>query len=249
MPTHENRDEEETLLPAGARSSSPARDSLDTVSSGSTTSLVLDRLNDFALDRNDGDRLPPLAGESPGEKEEDEVDVEGGYPYSPTTGKPMEKKARRYMCILAFVFIGGWLMALALFLSRQAYKHSSTIPHDPQATQSRGSGKKITLDQVLYGGWRERTHGISWIEGAYGEDGLLLEVGAGGIGSTEAYAVVQDVRSSSGNNTLASATLMKDRQFKVGNDDVYSHSIYPSRNLRSVLVVSDKQSVSEPRDW
>jgi len=245
MPTHENRDEEETLLPAGTRSSSPARDSLDTVSSGSTTSLILDRLNDFALDRNDGDRLPPLAGESPDEKEEEGVDVEGGYSYSPTTGKPMEKKARRYMCILAFVFIGGWLLALVLFLSRQAYKHSSTIPHDPQATQSRGSGKKITLDQVLRGGWRERTQEISWIEGANGEDGFLLEVGVGGIG----YAVVEDVRSRSGNSTLASTTLMRDPRFKAGDEYVYSHSIYPSRDLKSVLVVSEKQSVSEPRDW
>ncbi|KAI9769709.1 MAG: hypothetical protein M1840_003946 [Geoglossum simile] len=242
MPTHENHDEEETLLPAGARSSSPARDSLDTVSSGSTTSLVLDRLNDFALDHNDGSRFPPLTGEPPDEKDGDGVDVEGGYPYNPTAGKPMEKKARRYMCILAFVFIGGWLVALALFLSRQAYKHSSTIPHDPQATQSRGSGKKITLDQVLYGEWRERTHEISWIEGANGEDGLLLEVGAGGVGSAEGYAVVEDVRSRSGNNTLASTTLMKNPRFKAGNEYVYSHSIYPSRDLKSVLVVSDKES-------
>jgi dipeptidyl aminopeptidase len=216
------------------------------MSSASTTSLVLDRLNGFAVDQNDGYKFPPR-GDSllhPDRKEEDDGDVEGGYTYGPATGKPMDKKARRYMWILASVFIGGWLLALGLFLSRQAYKHASTVPHDPQATQSSGSGKKVTLDQVLRGGWRELTHEISWIEGANGEDGLLLEVG--GV-SGEGYAVVEDVRSRSRNKiagALNSTTLMKNSQFKVGNELVYSNSIFPSRDLKSVLVVSEKRSVS-----
>ncbi|KAH0545090.1 hypothetical protein FGG08_000861 [Glutinoglossum americanum] len=246
MPAHENRDEEETLLPTGAKSSS--RDSLDSVSSASTTSLVLDRLNDFALDHTNNYKSPSTGdgllhiSEHQDKGEEDDGDVERGYAYSPTTSKPMEKKARRYMWILASVFVGGWLLALGLFLSRQAYKHSSTVPHDPQATQSRGSGKKVTLDQVLYGEWRAQTHAISWIEGANGEDGLLLEVGGG---LEEGYAVVEDVRSRSRDKVagaLNSTTLMKDSQFQVGNEPVYSNSIFPSRDLKSVLVVSEIKS-------
>ncbi|KAH0559511.1 hypothetical protein GP486_003978 [Trichoglossum hirsutum] len=247
MPAQEARDEEETLLPPRTRSPSSARGSLDTVSSASTTSLVFDRLNDFATDHGGGRKFPPrgnslVHASERLEREEDDGDLEDGYAYSPTAGKPMEKKARRYICILASVFIAGWLVALGLFLSRQTYKHPSTVPHDPQATQSRGSGKKVTLDQVLGGGWRAQTHKISWIEGANGEDGLLLEVGGG---SRDGYAVVEDVRSRSGNKILEalnSTTLMKDSEFQAGSQHVFSNSIFPSRDLKNVLVVSEIES-------
>jgi dipeptidyl aminopeptidase len=246
MPAQETRDEEETLLPPRTKST---RSSIDTISSASTTSLVFDRLNDFAIDHEDGHKFTPgdsllHANERPDKREEDDGDLEEGYAYSPTAGKPMEKKAQRYIWILASVFIVGWLVALGIFLSRQAYKHPSTVPHDPQATQSRGSGRKVTLDQILHGGWREQTHGISWIEGVNGEDGLLLEIGGG---SKEGYAVVEDVRSRPGNKILEalnSTTLMKDPDFQVGSHPVYSNSIFPSRDLKSVLVVSEKQQVS-----
>ena len=65
----------------------------------------------------------------------------------------------------------------------------------------------------MEGDWRPQSHSISWIAGANGEDGLLLEKGAPG----KDYLVVEDVRSQNEEHTanggkIASAqTLMKDR--------------------------------------
>ena len=123
-------------------------------------------------------------------KETDSNDLETG-PFLPGSGavitaggvalarRGMDKGLRRCLFILGAVFVAAWVLALVVFVSNKAYKHPSQLDHDPDATQ-RGSGKQVTLDQVLEGFWRPEQHYISWIAGPDGEDGLLLEQGAVG---------------------------------------------------------------------
>jgi len=172
------------------------------------------------------------------EKEEDE-DLESG-PFLNNGDKGVDKRLRKLIFIIGGVFIGLWVLALVVFLGKQTYRHSSATPHDPVATASRGSGKKITLDQVMGGEWRAKHQDISWIEGANGEDGLLLEQGVAG----KDWLVVEDIRGNANADAgvLASKTLMKQGFFNVGGRGLSPGKVFPSKNLKKVLVATDIQS-------
>ncbi|KAK6598546.1 pheromone maturation dipeptidyl aminopeptidase [Botrytis cinerea] len=175
------------------------------------------------------------------EEEEKDYDMEdGAFLTNGATNKSVDKKLRRLIWIIGGVFIGAWVLALFIFLGKQAYKHSSESPHDPQATSSRGSGKKVTMDQVMGGQWRATKHSISWIEGANGEDGLLLEQGSVG----KDYLIVEDVRTQSPSavGTLDTMTLMKNGYFEVAGRSLTPSKVYPSKDLKKVLVATDVQS-------
>ncbi|TAQ84415.1 hypothetical protein B7494_g7248 [Chlorociboria aeruginascens] len=185
------------------------RESIESTSSASTTSLVFDRIADRSeklewtmngKKQMVAAKFPPR-GDSLGYKDDtnDEVplvDEEDKDDYDPEIGsfinngfdKAVDKKLRRLIWIIGGIFIGAWVLALFIFLSSQAYRHSSESPHDPAATASRGNGKKITLGQIQAGTFRARQHTISWIDGATGEDGLLLEQEATG----RDYLIVKD---------------------------------------------------------
>ncbi|KAM0144380.1 hypothetical protein ACHAO1_000138 [Botrytis cinerea] len=237
---------------------SMSRNSSDSVAStASTTSLVFDRIGERVA--ANGSEKPtmvtpkfPPRGERAyaddehtqihlEEEEEKDYDMEdGAFLTNGATNKSVDKKLRRLIWIIGGVFIGAWVLALFIFLGKQAYKHSSESPHDPQATSSRGSGKKVTMDQVMGGQWRATKHSISWIEGANGEDGLLLEQGSVG----KDYLIVEDVRTQSPTavGTLDTMTLMKNGYFEVAGRSLTPSKVYPSKDLKKVLVATDVQS-------
>lgn len=235
----DNYTDREELKPLAQSISTPdiSRTSLDSVTSASTTSIALERLN-LSSEVPD-DSHTKLASEQNGfhggvEDYDEEVNLlRKDHP------RPVEKRARRVLWAVGALCFGGWLLALVLFLSRQSYRHASNIPHDPAATASRGSGKAVTLDQVLGGVWRAKNHEISWIQGAQGEDGLLLEREGG---SGRDYLVVEDVRSSkSDTDTLNRTTLMKHGAFKVNDVQVNPSRVWPSQDHKKVLVMSKEQ--------
>ena len=221
-------------------STDPSRQSTDSATSASSTSLVFDQLNGSAAVNGNGDmkttpKTPLMRGKGEEYDEEDTI-------YHRNAEHPVSRTARLVIYVLCGVCLGGWLLALFLFLSRGTYRHASTIPHNPTATSSRGSGKTVTLDQVLGGRWAARSRSISWIEGVSGEDGLLLER-AGGSGRD--YLVVEDVRSEKPGTTAASRqTLMKDGGFKVNGVQVFPNKVWPSADMKKVLVMSEQQ-----RNW
>ncbi|KAI9681148.1 MAG: hypothetical protein M1817_002430 [Caeruleum heppii] len=243
-------EEELQLLTAESSRRDPPRQSFESVgsiTSTSTTSLVLERLNNASVGNGVTNGTVTHGHEARGsdayhDKDDDgQFDIEEGG-YRPPIGKPAEKKVVRILWILGGVFIGAWLLALVIFVSGQSYKHASNIPHDPTATASRGSGKQITLQQVLTGAWRAKHHEISWIEGANGEDGLLLERGSRQLKS---YLVVEDVRAQSkarDQDKHDSKVLMKGGIFMVGQKRVVPSDVWPSRDLESVLVSSERES-------
>ncbi|KAI4117345.1 MAG: hypothetical protein LQ338_007566, partial [Usnochroma carphineum] len=135
--------------------------------------------------------------------------------------------------------IAGWLLAFVLFLSRHPYPYTPGVSHNLTTFPHHHSDKAVTNDEVLQGKWRPRRHSISWIKGAGGEDGLLLEKKGGG---SRDYLVVEDVRSRKpGSDSLDSITLMKDGGFKVNDIQVYPSKVWPSPNLKKVLVLSEEQ--------
>lgn len=238
-PYHDDEEERKPLT-HDSSSSDPARNSLDSVTSSSDTSIALEHLNEDGTAVGNG-HTKGLSGTRALDDKGNDYDDEDGF-YRPPRRQPLERRNRRIMWALGGLCLGGWLLALVLFLSQQTYGHASSIPFDPAATASHGSGKAVTLDQYLTGAWRPRHQQISWIAGANGEDGLLLEQNAG---SGKDYLVVEDVRSRTPNaEAQDSQTLMKDGPFKVDGLDVQPNRVWPSKDLKKVLVMS-----SEQKNW
>jgi len=238
-----HNEEAAQLLPLGK--DGEGRKSTDSVSSASTTSLVFERIGERAVHlskvqhpaRNDSLAYADNANEQyPLDADEKEFDEETG-PFL-KSNKETDRRFRKLLWIIAGIFVGAWLAAMVVFLTNQTYKHASTKPHDAEATTDRGSGKKISLSDVLYGRWRSNRQSISWIAGADGEDGLLLEQNAPG----KDYLVVEDVRGNSGVKTHSTKTLMKDRAFYVGDRRLNPSKVFPSKDLKKVLVGTNVQS-------
>jgi dipeptidyl aminopeptidase len=208
------------------------------VSSVSTTSLVLEHIHDNAT--NGASRA--AAGEkywdddsgNP-ERRRERFDIEDGHFQGL---KPVDKKARCLLWLVGAVCVLGWVLALVGFLANGSYKHASTRPHDPLASSTKGSGKKVTLDSVLSGQWYASRKSISWIAGPKGEDGLLLETGVSG----NEFLVVENITTQGDANAAGSkTTLMKKRTFEVDGKFIYPSNVWPSKDFKKVLVISDQE--------
>ncbi|KAF2013229.1 putative dipeptidyl-aminopeptidase B [Aaosphaeria arxii CBS 175.79] len=237
-----NDEEREPLTRTGAAARNSEDDSEGSISSISTTSLVLEHINDDAAassaprsNLNEKYRDDDSGGRS---TDREAFDVEDGkYPEL----QPVDKKARRLLWIVGTICVVGWALALATFLMGGSYKHASSRPHDPLASSTKGSGKKVTLDSVLTGQWYPSMQSVSWIAGPDGQDGLLLETGAPGSD----YLVVEDIRNKGNVKATGSKTvLMKTSTFYVGEKFIYPSEVWPSKDFKKVLVLSEKQ-----RNW
>lgn len=234
-----------------------ARRSVDSVSSASTISLVFERIGQRASDTKKGKNrsyeMPPRGRSgkyredigdhvplTSDDENKDELDLEEGPFALVGANKAADKSFKRLMWIIGAVFLGAWVLAFFIYLGRQSYRHSSSIPHDPTATSFRGNGKQVTMDQIFGGEWRSTRHSLSWIEGANGEDGLLLERDAAG----KDYLIVEDVRGKKDGETSTqeSRTLMKKGGFEVAGKYMTPERVWPSKDLKKVLIATDIQS-------
>ncbi|KAI2641201.1 dipeptidyl peptidase IV N-terminal region-domain-containing protein [Xylaria nigripes] len=220
----------------------------DSLSSVSTTSLVFERLDErekanakfSRRNLSDFDHDDPLNSAD----EHDERDAFLASAASRTT-VTMDRKFKRMLILGSALLVIVWVIGLATFISSKSYQHASQKEHDPTATSFQGSGKRITLDQVMSGFWRANSHQISWIEGANGEDGLLLERNVPG----KDYLVVEDVRSQNsdhvteGSHIASSMTLMQRSQFNAGGQPLTPSKLWPSPDLKKVLIATNVQNV------
>ncbi|KXJ85980.1 dipeptidyl peptidase IV N-terminal region-domain-containing protein [Microdochium bolleyi] len=216
----------------------------DSLSSVSTTSLIFDRIDEREKLSRNNDQIQHFDDDDPLKDDEHDAFLGAGAPGRARQG--MDRKLKRIIFVMAGLLLASWLGGLATFISSKAYESASSKEHDPAATSMKGSGKKITLDQVQSGYWRARSHSISWIAGASGEDGLLLERGAAG----KDYLVVEDVRSmdhegtaSSSQHILASQTLMKHSWFTANGRQLTPDRVWPSPDLKKVLIATDIKNV------
>jgi dipeptidyl aminopeptidase len=240
MPRERIANEEEANLLAGHETAT--RNSEDgseaSASSISTTSLVLEHINDGhnngASRANISEKYRDDDNGEPGRARE-QFDIEDGR-FEPL--QPVDKKARRLLWIVGAICVLGWALALVSFLTSGSYKHASTRPHDPLASSTKGSGKKVTLDSVLSGQWYAKQQTVSWIAGPNGEDGLLLEQGV----ANKDYLMVEDIRNKDRAEELKiKITLMKNSGFSVGSSYVFPSEVVPSKDFKKVLVQSDNQ--------
>lgn len=210
------------------------------VSSASTTSLILEHINDSAANHASNPELEEKYRDEdsgPGRRRED-LDIEDGR-YQGL--KPVDKKARRLLWIVGVICVAGWALALVSFIVGGSYKPASTRPHDPLAPVTKGSGKKITLDSVLGGQWWATTQSVEWIAGPDGQDGLLLETGVSG----KEYLVVENVLNLDKSGSSVNKTvLMEQRSFDVGGKFITPSQVWPSNDFKKVLVLSE-----ETKNW
>jgi dipeptidyl aminopeptidase B len=226
-----NTEETEPLTRHDSSTTPSVRLSQDSLTSISTASLVLEQLNAMPPQTTGGALGKPTHEL---EYRDNEDDIEAPR-YIPSAGKPLSKGTRRMIWLVVVIAIAGWSLALVSFLLNGTYKHSSKLPYDHEKPVE-SSGKKVTLDQIMSGQWYPHRQEISWIRGADGEDGLLLEKNQAG----KDYLVVEDVRSRRGDaNAIASKSLMRSGIFEVNAKQVYPDMVWPSADLKSVLVVSD----------
>lgn len=163
----------------------------------------------------------------------------------------MDRSLKRILLLVAGLLGAAWVIGLASFIASNSHQRAPQTGPDkahspiPIPTPSRGSGKDITLDQIMAGYWRASTHQIGWIDGAHGEDGLLLEQGA----ADKHFLVVEDVRSQSntqvpaGVGVASSRTLMREPLFDADGRKLAPELLWPSPNLKRVLIATGIKSV------
>ncbi|KAB8356458.1 hypothetical protein FH972_024041 [Carpinus fangiana] len=209
-------------------------------STDSTTSFVLENLhpNGHSSTSHANDDVPYKDTDPLYKDEYQDFDVEDGPLHQPTRG--VDSKYKRWLYIVGAVCLVGWGLALFVFLWSGSYKHRSSLAHNPDATFSQGSGKKITIDQLQNGSWWPKSHAIRWIAGADGEDGLLLERGVEG----QDYLVVQGVHvlGKKRQEGAPGQTLMKESGFNTEVEYVLPHEVWPSPDLKTVLIQSSRRS-------
>ncbi|KAJ2972319.1 hypothetical protein NUW58_g9208 [Xylaria curta] len=224
------------------------RSSRDSFSSVSTISLVFERLSEREKARVglDNGKLSDFDRDDPLNNAIDD-DERGAFLDSAASRNAvgMDIKLKRILLLVSGIGVALWVIGLATFISSKSYQHSSQTEHDPSATSFRGSGKKITLDQVLTGYWAAAHHQISWIDGPNGEDGLLLEQGASG----KDFLVVEDVRSRNSDHVAAGAqitssrTLMRQALFDAQGRTLSPEKLWPSPDLKKVLIATGIKNV------
>jgi dipeptidyl aminopeptidase len=209
---------------------------MESISSASTRSVVLEQISNLASASNsnrpytDVDTSQAVLSEIPitEEKESDPLDLESG-PFA-AQEKRFGAKGKRFAWILVGAFIVVWGLAAVAFLIS---KPSKDAPHDPDHPNV-GNGRKITMAQIQGGEWAPVRHAMKWIEGAAGEDGLLLEQAMVG----KDYLVVEDVRGDTGESKNGT-TLIKTSFFEAGGETRYISKVWPSRDLKHVLIATD----------
>ncbi|KAK5634118.1 hypothetical protein RRF57_009832 [Xylaria bambusicola] len=224
------------------------RPSHDSLSSVSTTSLVFERIGEREKTGNGFTHRGLSDSDHDGSFNNGAYDDERAAfleAAAPEKIIGMDIKLKRILLLASSILVAAWVIGLAIFVSSKSYQHSSEKEHDPTATTSRGSGKRITLDQVMNGFWRPHNHQISWIEGANGEDGLLLEQNAQG----KDYLIVEDVLSRNSNGVApgaqitSSKTLMEKGFFDAGDRTLTPEQLWPSLDLKKVLIATGVMNV------
>ncbi|RMZ90395.1 hypothetical protein DV736_g2373, partial [Chaetothyriales sp. CBS 134916] len=238
---HGQEDEEHLLhdasfSPGSARSRQPGSDdgrpSLESITSASTTSLVLEHLNNM-----------PTRGwtEKAGGYRDDDSDPELPRDQNLNGGSDTAALSlKRAIWIVSAVALVGWILALGLFLATGRPRLSSSYNYDHE-NPKQGPGKPVTFDQIMTGQWAARSASVAWIAGPNGEDGLLLEAG----NLAKDYLVVEDIRSR--DNGLASAwktkTLLKSSYFVYRGSRFEVAGYWVSSDMSKVLVITNKEKL------
>ncbi|KEZ46365.1 putative dipeptidyl-aminopeptidase B [Scedosporium apiospermum] len=240
-----------------------SRSSEETLSSVSTTSLVFERIEQRLNEKlayEAASRRPydddPLRDDP--QDDDPDGDLETARFLAPGARiqtRGMDKRWCRAIGALAAILTTAWFVALFAFLSAGRSKAAGAGVIEPDGAAiglKPATGNPVTLEQVLGYEWAPASHSISWVPGPDNEDGLLLQQGAAG----KDYLVVEDIRTLKGGDDsvkdstkaedpsiAASRTLIKSSSLKYGDDFIHPEKVWPSRNLKKVLIATRTKSV------
>ncbi|KKZ66753.1 hypothetical protein EMCG_07584 [[Emmonsia] crescens] len=231
-------DEEREPLTRGSTEFRDSIYSLDYSSSSASLSLaVIDRINGSTQDATLGEK--DRSGDGDDEyRDEEDYDVEDAD-YIPSGGKPVHKRVKIALWTLLFLCLCGWSLAFVLFLFSGHDPNQASIASEDNISSGGARGDRITLDEVLGGDWRPHGHSISWLPGPNGEDGFLLQKDPS---SSLGYLRVEDIVSRKDPKaSKRSIVLMQKNLFTVGGQLVFPSRVWPSPDLKTVLVLSDEE--------
>lgn len=220
-----------------------SRDSFDSASTASVSLAFIDQANALAA-RSTSRDVPTSHTFDNGEKYRDheQSDPEEGLAIPPVE-RSTPTKVKRLFALTIALCVGGWFVAFIVFLGRHNDDGKEVAVSQDEGSEMPGlvshRGKKIDLEGVLKGAWRPAEHEISWFPGPNGEDGLLLEKGGD---TSRGYLRLEDIRSrKAGKKMDKKIMLMQKPSFKVGARLVHPNQVWPSADLKTVLVMSDRQ--------
>ncbi|KAF8426281.1 putative dipeptidyl-aminopeptidase B [Tirmania nivea] len=211
----------------------------ESIESTSTTSLILERINQTAIDNENAlprrERAPyDDPDHRPTNDDDDEDDLEAGLANEKVQSRQGRINVKKMVYIIGSLLVGAWVLALIVYLASEY-----NLPHDPKdAPQKHSTGKLLKLDQIINGGWRAYKHEIEWVSGADGKrDGLMLTQNY--EGGEKGWLVVEDLRADKDAKPLV---LMKSRNFSAGEKSLFATKVWPSRDMKKVLVATDTES-------
>ena len=236
------------------------RGSESSISSASTTSLVLENLNELG-EQVEKERFLPKRNKK--RRHHRQRSSNGGISYRDSEsdpeiprfldkehdgaagGRDMSKILRRAIILVGIVSAGIWGAVIVIFLLSGRHK-DGTYQYNDESPRI-GSGRKVTIEQIQRGEWHARTAPITWIDGPNGEDGLVLEVGASG----REYVIVEDIRSRAKEGEVAAGglevfkekMLMASRRFTVDGTSYIADSIDVSPDMKKLLVLTKREKV------
>ena len=175
--------------------------------------------------------------------EDGEPDVD--EPFLPTSPKKAGSgsRTRQIFWALVILCLGGWVLALVLFLTqgRAGFQTASeTLQQQESDSGSTSAGRPVTLQQVLTGSWNPRSHAISWIAGPDGEDGLLVQRAEV---DKKGYLRVDDIRSQEDDDvdSQGSRILIDKAIVRVNGETLMPAFTWPSPDLNKVLLMSNHE--------
>lgn len=220
----------------GNAASSPVstKSSTESSSSISTSLYFMDRLNSKPEDINLlHDDYAPLSYPY---HDDEEGSADNTFIPQPTT-----RRTKWVIWIFVALCLGGWVVAFFVLLAARnsGNPSSSSLSGMPLSANFTTANKTINVDDIASGKFNEKIHSISWIAGAHGEDGLLLEQDER---NTNEFLRVRNVttRHQERNDQEPSSAyvLMKEPHFTFEENTIYPQKLWPSPDLKKVLVVS-----------
>ncbi|KAF8467754.1 putative dipeptidyl-aminopeptidase B [Kalaharituber pfeilii] len=210
----------------------------DSIESTSTTSLILERINNAdaepATKREPYDD-PDHHGDHHDANDDDE-DLEAGRIGEKPVAKPVGNNVKKMVYIIGALLVGGWCLALIVYLASEYNAHDTAPTAEPSDTAN--LGKLLRLGSIMGGEWRPYKHDIEWVAGADGKkDGLMLTQNYE-AGGTRGWLVIEDLKGDKNKPQV----LMKSRSFSAGGRQLFATRVWPSPDLKKVLVATDTES-------
>lgn len=224
----------------GNTASSPilSKSSTESSSTMSTSLYFMDRLN--PKPEADDYRLHEEYGWS-------YRDAEDGPADDAFIPQPTTRKTKWVVWMFVALCLGGWVVAFVVMLATRnpENQHSSsndqtTLSGVPLSANFTTTKKTVTVADFSSGKFEPKKHSISWIPGPHGEDGLLLEQDE--HNENEFLRVRNVTTRSKGREehaSLSAYVLMKQLGFSFDGNTIYPRMLWPSPNLKKVLVLSD----------